>query len=159
MSVVLFQVRGWTALIVAASGGHVEVCRLLLENRCEKDITDDYGRTALMRAAVEGRLEVCRLLLENRCEKDITDTDGSTALHLAAEFGRLQVTRYLVEQGGISPLVKTHQLTDGSNIKICLYFRVRLHTIAAAKNVRQYKEVMEYLEVHMVLNYKCLHLE
>ncbi|XP_063406196.1 inversin-like [Mytilus trossulus] len=103
------QVNGRTALMFAASGGHVEVCQLLLENRCNKDITDWDGWTALMWAACKGHVEVCRLLLENRCNKDITDRDGRTALHLGAEWGYLQVTRCLVEQGGISPLVKTHQ--------------------------------------------------
>ncbi|XP_063406197.1 putative ankyrin repeat protein RF_0922 [Mytilus trossulus] len=100
---------GWTALMLAAWKGYVEVCRLLLENRCNKDITSGTGWTALMLAASRGHVEVCRLLLENRCNKDITSIDGETALHLAAKCGHLQTTICLVEQGGISPLVKTHE--------------------------------------------------
>ncbi|XP_063406193.1 uncharacterized protein LOC134690146 [Mytilus trossulus] len=103
------QRGGWTALMCAASKGHVEVCQLLLENRCNKDITSDGGWTALMWAAEGGHVEVCQLLLENRCNKDITDKGGRTALHVAAEYGHLQVTRCLVEEGGISPFVKTHK--------------------------------------------------
>ncbi|XP_063407823.1 uncharacterized protein LOC134691303 isoform X1 [Mytilus trossulus] len=120
----------------AAYGGHVEVCQLLLENRCNKDITDDGGLTALMWAAGKGRVEVCQLLLENRCKTDITSSDGYTALHLAAKWGHLQTTRCLVEQGGLSPLVKTH---EGKTP----------YDLAAAGKKGHYKEVMEYLQTVM----------
>ncbi|XP_063419354.1 inversin-A-like [Mytilus trossulus] len=120
----------------AAYGGHVEVCQLLLENRCNKDITDDGGLTALMWAAGKGRVEVSQLLLENRCKTDITSSDGYTALHLAAKWGHLQTTRCLVEQGGLSPLVKTH---EGKTP----------YDLAAAGKKGHYKEVMEYLQTVM----------
>ncbi|XP_063419351.1 uncharacterized protein LOC134702299 [Mytilus trossulus] len=81
----------------AARFGHVEVCRLLLENRCKKDITSRDGWTALMVAASEGHVEVCRLLLENRCKTDITDRDGWTALIVAASEGHVEVCRLLLE--------------------------------------------------------------
>ncbi|CAG2222426.1 ARMS [Mytilus edulis] len=97
MSVVLFQVSGWTALMLAARGGHVEVSRLLLENKCNKDITNVSGWTALMMAAIWGHVEVSRLLLENRCNKDITDDDGWTALMWAARGGHVEVSRLLLE--------------------------------------------------------------
>ncbi|CAC5397475.1 unnamed protein product [Mytilus coruscus] len=71
---------GWTAFMWAAEEGKLEVCRLLLESRCEKDI-----------------IAVCYF------------NDERTALHLAAENGHLLVTRYLVEQAGISPFVKKHE--------------------------------------------------
>ncbi|XP_063419348.1 uncharacterized protein LOC134702295 [Mytilus trossulus] len=128
-----FKASGWTALMFAAMEGHGEVCRLLLENRCNKDITDVRGWTALMSAASEGHVEVCQLLLENRCKTDITYVDGKTALHLAAEWGYLQTTRCLVEEGDISPLVKTHQGKTP-------------YDLAAAGKNGQYKEVMEYLQ-------------
>ncbi|CAC5363363.1 unnamed protein product [Mytilus coruscus] len=130
-------VNGWTALIEAAMLGHVEVCLLLLENRCKKDITDREGWTALMWAACNGHVEVCRILLENRCKKDIiSKRDGSTALHLAAQYGHLQVTRCVVEEGGLSPFVKTHQGKTP-------------YDLAAAVQLGQYKEVMEYLQTVM----------
>ncbi|VDI20174.1 Hypothetical predicted protein [Mytilus galloprovincialis] len=44
--------------------GHVEVSRLLLENRCNKDITDRDGKTALHLAAEFGRLQTTRCLVE-----------------------------------------------------------------------------------------------
>ncbi|CAG2219331.1 NR1F4 [Mytilus edulis] len=130
------MVNGWTALMWAAMEGHVEVSQLLLENRCNKDITSYNGRTALMLAAMRGHVEVSRLLLENRCNKDITDRDGKTALHLAAEWGGLHVTRCLVEEGGISPFVKTHKGKTP-------------YDLAAAGVFRPNKEVMEYLQTVM----------
>ncbi|CAG2199093.1 ARMS [Mytilus edulis] len=131
------KVGGWTALMFAASEGHVEVCQLLLENRCNKDITSNVGGwTALLFAALRGHVEACQLLLENRCNKDITNSDGYTALHLAAKWGHLQTTRCLVEQASISPLVKTHQGETP-------------YDLAAAKKYWQNKEVMEYLQTVM----------
>ncbi|VDH94776.1 Hypothetical predicted protein [Mytilus galloprovincialis] len=97
----------------------------------------EYGRTALMLAASGGHLEICRLLIDRGCKIDITDpSDGSTALHWAAQGGYLQITRCLVEQGGASPLIKTHQGNTPYNL-------------AAEKQQRQYKEVMEYLQTVM----------
>ncbi|XP_076083549.1 uncharacterized protein LOC143054430 isoform X1 [Mytilus galloprovincialis] len=120
----------------AAMGGHVEVSRLLLENKCNKDITNVNGRTALMLAVMYGRVEVSRLLLENRCNKDITSKDGKTALHLAAEYGGLHVTRYLVEEGGINPFGKTH---EGKTP----------YDLAATGEFGPDEEVMEYLQTVM----------
>ncbi|XP_071144409.1 uncharacterized protein [Mytilus edulis] len=124
--------------MLAAMEGHVEVSRLLLENRCNKDITSWDGWTALMYAARWGHVEVSRLLLENRCNKDITDINGRTALHLAADWGRLHVTRYLVEEGGISPFVKTHKGETP-------------YDLAAVGVIGPNKKVMEYLQVHILL--------
>ncbi|CAG2187343.1 ARMS [Mytilus edulis] len=103
-------VDGWTALMMAAEWGHLEICRLLIDRGCKIDITETgRGETALMFAACGGHLEICSLLIDTGCKIDITDNDGETALHYAAEKGYLQITRCLVEQGGASPLIKTHQ--------------------------------------------------
>ncbi|CAG2221101.1 unnamed protein product [Mytilus edulis] len=121
MSVVLFQrggetalmgcqEDGETALMRAASGGHLEICKLLIDTGCKIDITDLLGWTALMFAAQEGHLEICRLLIDRGCKIDITNNSGYTALHYAAQEGHLQITRCLVEQGGASPLITTHEV-------------------------------------------------
>ncbi|CAG2200296.1 unnamed protein product [Mytilus edulis] len=110
--------------------------------RVSKDITDAKGRTALLFAVLEEHLVVIQLLLDSGCKPDIADKDGHTALHLAAKNGNLPITRCLITH--ISPSVQTH---EGETP----------YDLAATFKRGQYQEVMEYLQVYMVLNYKCLH--
>ncbi|CAG2252932.1 unnamed protein product [Mytilus edulis] len=55
---------GETALMKAADGGHLEICRLLIDRGCKIDITDSDGYTALHYAAREGHLQITRCLVE-----------------------------------------------------------------------------------------------
>ncbi|CAK8994200.1 unnamed protein product [Durusdinium trenchii] len=90
-------------LVLAASCGHLEVVRLLLEAGADKDAADTDGSTALQFAAGKGHchLKVVRLLLEAGADKDAADTDGCTALGFAAYNGNghLEVVRSLPEAG------------------------------------------------------------
>ena len=54
-----------TPLHTAAKFGHVDICRILLENADDKNPPDINGVTPLHVAAKEGHLEVCKILLES----------------------------------------------------------------------------------------------
>ena len=56
--------------MLAAGHGQLEVTRLLLEAKADKDKGDQNGVTPLFNAAYEGQLEVVRLLLEANADKD-----------------------------------------------------------------------------------------
>ncbi|XP_071142079.1 protein fem-1 homolog B-like [Mytilus edulis] len=160
-------VGGWTALTRAAIGGHVEVCQLLLENKCNKDITQDRGYTALMSAASGGHVEVCRLLLENKCNKDITDEYGRTALMFAASRGHVEVCQLLLENKCHKDITDSdgstalHLAAEWGQLQTtrCLVEEagisplVKTHKgktpydLAASMKQGQYKEVMEYLKI------------
>ncbi|XP_071144046.1 uncharacterized protein [Mytilus edulis] len=94
-------VRGWTALMLAARWGHVEVSRLLLKNKCNKDITDRDGKTALHLAAEFGELHVTKYLVEEGGISPFVKThEGKTPYDLAVAatgvFGRnKEVMEYL----------------------------------------------------------------
>ena len=73
--------NGMTPMHCAASGGHLEVCSLLLE-RCEDPNSSDVrGWTPLHEAAQE---EVCRLILERCEEKNPLNVSGQTPLEIAS---------------------------------------------------------------------------
>ncbi|XP_071142131.1 ankyrin repeat domain-containing protein 6-like [Mytilus edulis] len=121
MSVVLFQLLGRTALMWAAIGGHLEICRLLIDTGCQIDITNVEGWTALMSAARWGRLEICRLLIDRGCKIDITDGSGRTALMLAALYGHLEICKLLIDTG-----CKIH-ITNGSGYTALIIAAVNGH--------------------------------
>ena len=62
----------------AASEGHLEVVRLLVENGANVNARDENGRTPLFRAADEGHLDIVRLLVENGAEVNGLIIGGTT---------------------------------------------------------------------------------
>lgn len=71
-----------TSLTWAAQGGHLEICRLLLDKGAGPDVLETNGFTPLMRASQNGHWEVARLLLQRGADKGIKAL-GHTALSLA----------------------------------------------------------------------------
>ncbi|PKI61665.1 hypothetical protein CRG98_017889 [Punica granatum] len=87
-----------TALHTAASQGHIEVVKLLLEAGSGlATIAKSNGKTALHSAARNGHLEVIKMLLEK--EPSIvtrTDKKGQTALHMAVKGQNVEVVEVLI---------------------------------------------------------------
>ncbi len=75
--------NGYTPLIWAASRGHMEAARLLVEAGAILDIQATDGQTALMRTSDNGHLELVRLLLDAGADVNIETESGITALELA----------------------------------------------------------------------------
>ena len=75
---------GDSALAMAASEGHVEVARILLE--ASKDLANDDVFTALMCASAKGHVEVVRILLEAGANMDLAGDAGYTALLFASTW-------------------------------------------------------------------------
>ena len=93
------EVRGLSPLHVAASFGSVEICRILLQYKADKNAQDHDGGTPLHSASGEGHVNVARLLLEHGANVNARDNHRNTSLHLASYRGRLDVARLLVELG------------------------------------------------------------
>ena len=101
--------NGWTALMQAAHGGHLEVTRLLLDRSADPNLArTDNGTTALMTAAYHGHLEVVRLLLGRSADPNQASDDGSSALTAAAEHGHLQIARLLLDRSADPNQARTH---------------------------------------------------
>ena len=91
--------RGQTALHIACSMGHEELCILLLNHGSAITMPDCNGMTALHLACVGGHKACLALLMDHGGDVliDQSDVDGNTPLHLAAKYGSIACTRLLLE--------------------------------------------------------------
>jgi uncharacterized protein len=79
---------GWTPLHYAASGGHVAIISMLLENSAYIDAESPNGTTPLMMAAMYGTTAAVKLLLEEGADPQLKNQLGLTALQFAEQGNR-----------------------------------------------------------------------
>ena len=92
--------NGNTLLHFAATEGHIEIARMLLERKVDVNSLNGEGLTPLHRASegwCEGCLDIVRLLLYHGANVNVHNNDGNTPLHFAASEGHLEVVRVLLE--------------------------------------------------------------
>jgi ankyrin repeat protein len=77
--------------------GYVEVARVLLEHRADKDAQDERGWSPLMHASKMGHVEVVRVLLEYGADMEARDVGGWSSLIHASKI--MEIARVLLEQG------------------------------------------------------------
>ena len=85
--------QGWTPLMKAAEGDHVEIVKLLVENRADLERTNHRGRTALSIAAAPPlgsptAVNTLRYLVEVGASQISLDNRGRTPRDQAAAEGR-----------------------------------------------------------------------
>ncbi|KAL3113295.1 hypothetical protein niasHT_018910 [Heterodera trifolii] len=88
------------ALLDAVAKGHLEVCRLLVEEWAA-DVNQQAvdGITALMGACIFGRLDITVFLIEHGAHIDQADMDGYNALMWAVKYEKAGVVRHLLAIG------------------------------------------------------------
>lgn len=79
---------GWTPLHYAATGGHVEIIKLLLEASAYIDAESPNGSTPLMMAAMYGTAEAAKLLMEEGADPSLKNEKGLTAIDFAQQANR-----------------------------------------------------------------------
>jgi len=96
---------GWTPLHYAATGGHVEIVRLLLENHAYLDAESPNGSTPLMMAAMYGNAATVKLLLESGADPDVVNHDHASAFHFAIKANKTDAAA-LIEAAQKAKLAK-----------------------------------------------------
>lgn len=82
---------GWTPLHYAATGGHVDVIRLLLDESAYIDAESPNGSTPLMMAAGYGSISAVKWLLEEGADPTIRNQQGMNAWDFANGVNRADV--------------------------------------------------------------------
>ncbi|XP_059173721.1 ankyrin repeat domain-containing protein 17-like isoform X2 [Physella acuta] len=88
-----------TPLMEAASGGHVDIVRLLLLHNADINAQSSAGNTPLHYGACGGFKEVVQELLLSGANVEIHNENGHTPLMEAASAGHVEVAKILLEHG------------------------------------------------------------
>jgi ankyrin repeat protein len=85
-------------LLAAATKGHFEICKILIEAGFDPNIssTDDNDYTPLHNAAGYGNGDTIRVLVGNKANIEACTSDGRRPLHMACFKGRLDCVRKLI---------------------------------------------------------------
>ncbi len=79
---------GWTPLHYAATGGHIAIMRLLLDNHAYIDAASPNGSTPLMMASQYGTNDAVKLLLDAGADPMLKNIKGLTAIDFARQVQR-----------------------------------------------------------------------
>jgi len=91
---------GWTLLIRASLGGHVDLIQGLLERKADIHARDAGGLDSAMMAAWYGHLPALTLLMNSGASMTTTDNaNGRNALMWAARYDHLSCCVFLLSRG------------------------------------------------------------
>lgn len=86
---------GWAPLHYAATGGHLAILNLLLENHAYIDAESPNGSTPLMMAAMYGTPQAVKLLVDAGADPLLKNQQGLTAIDFARRANRTESTELL----------------------------------------------------------------
>lgn len=114
------DIYGQNPIYYAAREGHLELCKLLVENGTDINLEDKYGQTCIFYAIRQGHYEIVDFLIKNGANVNKTDKKKQTPVSYAMRIGQNNIVELLVANGGIKPEHKTKNNKEHSkknNIK------------------------------------------
>ena len=101
-----------TPLMYAAKSGHLEVVKLLIENKADFEYKDAHKRNALYRACEFGHLEIVKFLMEIGANIHCECTyHNINPLACASRSGHTKVVELLLQNGADVNSIEYHKLT------------------------------------------------
>lgn len=91
---------GWTPLHYAATNGHYDIVKLLLDHSAYVDAESPNGTTPLMMAARGGHIEVVKLLLDEGADMRMRNQQGMTAIDFADRYDHANIAEGLRSRWG-----------------------------------------------------------
>ncbi|KAK0399896.1 hypothetical protein QR680_003264 [Steinernema hermaphroditum] len=105
--------KGFTPLVLAATGGHVDCVKHLLDASCMVDAVSERTKdTALSLACSGGRKEVVEILLKANANKEHRNVSDYTPLSLAASGGYIEIIQLLLNAGA--------EINSRTGSKLCI---------------------------------------
>jgi len=89
--------QGKTALMLAASEGHLETVKLLIENGANVNMKDDYGTTPIIIAATANKDQVVEELVKYGANTTERDSSGGSALDNAVFYAHAKTVSALLK--------------------------------------------------------------
>jgi len=86
---------GWTALHYAATTGHNDVVKYLLDHAAYIDAESPNGTTPLMMAARGGHIETVKLLLDEGADMRLKNQQGMTVIDFADRYNQAEIANGL----------------------------------------------------------------
>ncbi|KAG0174666.1 hypothetical protein DFQ28_005264 [Apophysomyces sp. BC1034] len=155
---------GLTPMHFAASRGHVDIVRCLVEEYSVfVDVRDKEGETALLKAAYAGHYRTVQYLLSKQANVHHQDKDGWTALHNACSRCCLPIVRLLIDHGarvnarskmGHTPLINA---ASKGHMSIVEYLLEEAHANPLIKN--SFREAAYDVSAAACKSYICEMLE
>ena len=113
----------------AALSGHLEVCKLIIDQMDDKNPkSGEFLDTPLHNAALNGHLYICKLIVDNIYDISPRNYEGRTPIHYAATRGHLEVCILLLnniesnidknpsDEHGMTPL---HLAAWNGHLEVC----------------------------------------
>ena len=92
---------GRTCLHAAAQNGHLDICRLLIDEGAQLEAKEGEDMTPLYLAARGGHVEIVRLLCDCGADVEAHSYEGWRPLQYAAYHGHISVVKELIEERNV----------------------------------------------------------
>ena len=92
--------EGLTPLHLAACGGFIKVCEILLDYGENLDINsqDNQGKTPLHLACINDQIAIAQLLVRSGAQINIVDLDDNSPLHYVVQNGNKELLEWLISK-------------------------------------------------------------